>query len=120
MRARSQSRFERFIGIDWSGARGPRVKNLKVAVCNSGESAPGLVLPPKGDNWRRDEVIEWIIREANQRCILVGVDFAFSYPYCDQNAYFPGHPHGPESAQALWQAVEAICQAEPNFYGGPF
>ena len=85
-----------------------------------GESVPKLVLPLEGENWCRDELVDWVIEEANQRRILVGADFSFAYPYCDQNAYFPGHLEGPESAPALWQAVETICQDEPNFYGGPF
>jgi len=69
----------------------------------------------------RYELVDWIIREANQRRILVGADFAFAYPYCDRSAYFPRHHNkSPESAAALWQAVDTICHDEPDFYGGPF
>lgn len=118
--ATTQGRFEEFIGIDWSGAKGPYLKNLKVAGCVPGGSVPKLMLPPKGENWRRDELVDWVIEEANQRCILVGADFAFAYPYRDQNAYFPRHLESPESAPSLWQTVETICKDEPNFYGGPF
>ncbi|MCL0102900.1 hypothetical protein M1N93_02935 [Dehalococcoidia bacterium] len=118
--ATTQGKFEEFIGIDWSGAKGPYQKKVKVARCVPGESVPKLVLPPQGENWRRDELLDWVIEKANQRRLLVGADFAFAYPYCDQKAYFPGHPESPESAPGLWQAVETICHDESNFYGGPF
>jgi hypothetical protein len=120
MAATTQGKFEEFIGIDWSGAKEPYLKKLKVAVCVPGESVPKLVSPPKGENWSRDELVDWVIEKATQQRILVGADFAFAYSYCDQNAYFPGHLKSPESASALWQTVETICQDEPNFYGGSF
>lgn len=111
--------FKKFIAIDWSGARGPRPKNLKTAVCEPGELAPSLVGATKGKHWRRDELFDWIVGEAEEHCILVGLDFAFAYPYCDHNAYFPENVSGPKSALELWQTVESICQTEQNFYGGP-
>lgn len=120
MAATTQGKFGEFIGIDWSGAKGPYLKKLKVAVCVPGESAPTLMLPRKGQSWRRDELVDWVIEEANRCRILVGADFAFAYPYCDHNAYFPGHFGSLESAPALWQTVETICREEPHFYGGPF
>ena len=113
-------RFDTFIAIDWSGARGLRLKNIKAAVCEPGESVPTLVHPPSCKNWRRDEVVHRVVEEARKRRILAGFDFAFAYPYCDHNAYFPGHMSSPESARALWQIIDVICQAEGNFYGGPF
>jgi hypothetical protein len=120
MATTTQGIFKKYIGIDWSGARGPYLKKLKVAVCGPGESVPKLVLPPKDKYWRRDELIDWIIKEAKQRRILVGADLSFAYPYFDKSAYFPGHPGSPESAPALWQTVESICRDEPHFYAGPF
>lgn len=120
MTTTTAGRFEKFIGIDWSGAQGPRMKRLKVAACVPGRSVPKLVLAPNGRNWRRDELVDWIIEEANQGRILVGADFAFAYPYCDRKAYFPEHPESPKSVVALWQAVDSICHDGPNFYGGPF
>lgn len=112
--------FEKFIGIDWSGAKGPCLKKLQVAVCKPGGSLPELHPPPKGKHWHRDELVDWIIKEANQRRILMGADFAFAYPYCDKNAYFPGHHESPESALALWQKIDSICRDERHFYAGRF
>ncbi len=110
----NQSTFEKFIGVDWSGARYP--KNLAVAVCEPGMSVP----KPEAKYWRRDTLVNWIAEEANQRRILVGVDFAFAYPYCEHGAYFPNHPKSPESVVDLWQTVDNICRDERYFYGGPF
>lgn len=110
----NQSIFEKFIGIDWSGAK--YSKNLRVAVCEPGK----LVPKPEGEHWRRDELVNWIIKEANQRRILVGADFAFAYPYCDKSTYFPGLAESPESSLALWQRIDSICQDERHFYAGPF
>ena len=35
-------RFARFACIDWSGARGERLKGLAVAECEGGDTAPAL------------------------------------------------------------------------------
>ncbi len=118
--AKTHGTFEKYIGIDWSGASGPYLKKLQVAACDPGESLPKIVLPPRGKYWRRDDLIDWIIREAKHRRILVGADFAFAYPYCDESAYFPKHPASPESPQALWKKIDSICKGEPSFYAGPF
>lgn len=112
--------FMKYIGIDWSGASGPYLKRLQVAVCEPGKSVPQLALPSKGKYWRRDDLVDWIIKEARQSRILVGVDFGFAYPCLDKSAYFPGHPESPKLASDLWQKVDSICQGEPNFYAGPF
>lgn len=112
--------FKKYIGIDWSGANGPYLKKLQVAVCEPGKSLPQLVSPSKGKYWRRDDLVDWIIKEVKQSRILVGIDFGFAYPYLDKSAYFPRHPESPKSASDLWQKVDSICQGEPNFYAGPF
>lgn len=109
----NQSTFEKFIGIDWSGAK--YSKNLMVAACEPGKSVPKL----EGKHWRRDELVKWIIKESNQRRILVGTDFAFAYPYCDKNTYFPGLFESPASASALWQTIDSVCRDKRNFYAGP-
>ncbi|MFC2041536.1 hypothetical protein ACFLTY_04380, partial [Chloroflexota bacterium] len=104
----------------WSGAKGPYLKNLKVAVCLPGEVAPELVQPSEGQSWRRDTLMNWIVKVANNQRILVGIDFSFAYPYCDKNAYFPGSNNSPKSVRSLWHTVDVICQADPNLYGGRF
>lgn len=120
MAVRSKHRFEIFIGIDWSGARRSRNNKIRVAVCEPGESTPVLVMPSDGMNWSRDATVRWLIHEVKQKRVLAGIDFAFAYPYCDRNSYFPLHRSVPKSASILWRTVETICEAEPDFYGGSF
>lgn len=112
--------FERFVGIDWSGAKGPYLKGLKVAVCEQGASPPKLIPPASGGDWPREELIRWVIEVAANQRILVGADFGFAYPCLDKGAYFPEHPESPKSALTLWQTVEKSCSNEPDFYAGPF
>ncbi len=112
--------FDKFIGVDWSGAEGPYVKKLKVAVCMPGKAAPRLVQPTRSQIWRRDDLVDWITRETKSQRVLVGIDFAFAYPYCDKSDYFPGSLKSPDSALTLWQTIEASCHVDNNFYGGRF
>lgn len=112
------NKFEKFVAIDWSGARGPRNKNLQVAICSPGDMSPTLVPPPRYQYWSRAELFDWIVGEVQKHRILFGLDFAFAYPYCDCNAYFPDSNDSPKSAKELWQAVESICQTEKCLYGG--
>lgn len=112
--------FERFIGIDWSGAEKPG-NRIQVAQCFSGKKVPEIINNRKQQNWRRKDIIDWLaeLHHDGQR-VLVGFDFAFAYPYCDKGAYFPGPVPSPETVEALWEIIDAICQDSTDFYGGPF
>ncbi|MTI84255.1 MAG: hypothetical protein FH756_10190 [Firmicutes bacterium] len=89
--------FNNFIAVDWSGAKGPSLKGLKVASCEPGEGAPSLI--STNGNWRRSHLVNWITRKAKDNGpILVGFDFAFTFPYCDKKAYFPGEGRSPYDA----------------------
>jgi hypothetical protein len=114
MAATNQIKFNKFIGIDWSGAK--KSNNLRVAICESGKSAPKL----EGDGWDRDELVEWIIREVNSQPTLIGIDFAFAYPYLDKGAYFPGLAESPKSAFQLWSTIDKICHNDQHLYAGSF
>lgn len=112
-------RFNKFVAVDWSGAKGPRLKGLKVAICGPGKDVPVLVNPT--GNWRRSDLAQWIKRTIiDSGPVLFGFDFAFSYPYCDLEEYFPGSNQSPERAKYLWQDVDRICMGVNEFYGGPF
>jgi len=52
--------------------------------------------------------------------ILIGLDFAFAYPYCDEEAYFPANPSSPDSREALWELVDKTCTRDKDLYGGSF
>lgn len=112
--------FDRYIGIDWAGAIGPHLPGLQVAVCEPGRTNPELRSPDGGGNWSREQLFNWLIQQTRNTKTLIGMDFAFTYPYLDHNAYFPGHARTPISAKNLWNLVDAECQGVPNFYGGPF
>ncbi len=110
--------FTRFIGIDWSGAENPG-RGLQVAQCFQDNAVPQIVLKGESLNWRRREVLDWLVQINNQgERIIAGFDFAFAYPYCDEKGYFPGHKDSPKSFKSLWKVIDSICGGD--FYGGPF
>ena len=82
------SRFERYIGIDYSGAQTPRssLKGLRVYEADR-SSDPHEVEPPPSPRryWTRRGIAEWLVeRLSEERPILVGIDHGFSFPI----AYF--------------------------------
>ena len=106
--------FQRFVGIDWSGAREHYQKKIAIAVCEDGAANPELL--KQGQGWTRREVFEEIV----DRCptnTLIGLDFAFSYPHVDLGAYFPGDTRSPESPQALWALIDQGVHSDKDFYG---
>jgi len=110
-------KFDRFIGIDWSGAKDPNGR-LQVAQCIPGTDVPQI----EGSNgWQRRKVLDWLIHliKMGER-IIAGFDFAFAYPYCDEEGYFPGHAHTSKNVESLWEIVDSICRDARDFYGGPF
>ena len=116
-------RFRRFVAIDWSGARdtGRGLPGIQVAACDEGCSAPGLVANPGGGAWRRSDVVSWLATETvSEGPVLVGFDFAFAFPYCEAGAYLPVVEPDLETPAALWQLVDTMSAAEPEFYGRPF
>jgi len=110
--------FDRFIGIDWSGARGPKLPGIQVAVCEAGRAAPRLVVGKHGA-WRRSDLADWLARQCETGAPLIGLDFSFTFPFCDRGAYFPAAA-GPRDAAGLWALVDDACRAAPEYYGGPF
>jgi hypothetical protein len=112
--------FEAFIGIDWSGAKGPALPGIQIALAKPGETAPVLVKPEQGRWWTRPMVLAWLSKRMREKRVLVGFDFAFAYAHADLDCYFPdtGPPLG--SARDLWSLVERVCRDAPELYGAPF
>ena len=148
--------FDRFVGIDWSGAKGPRQAGIQLSMVVPGRGVPTRIDPPSGHLWGRQAVFEWLVRAADagtdmgdagtdtggdgtgtgtgndtggdgngnrsnesaRGSILVGIDFAFAHPFCDENAYYPGLAGAPETPAALWQCIADICKDDGHFYGG--
>lgn len=89
------SRFERYIGIDYSGAATPTtgLRGLRVYRATP-KDEPIEVRPPTGrlKHWTRQGIAEWLSNELQESpCALVGIDHALSFPLC----YFEAHniPH---------------------------
>src|SRR5579863_2853503 len=85
------SQFERYIGIDYSGAETPRssLSGLRVYAAD-GNSSPQEVLPPPSPRkfWTRRGIAELLRMELlGPTPILVGIDHAFSFPL----RYFEKH-----------------------------
>ncbi|MDX1580236.1 MAG: hypothetical protein R3360_01315, partial [Alphaproteobacteria bacterium] len=112
--AAMRSEFDLFIGVDWSGAKGP-LKAFQVAVCEPGTRAPQLVRPP-GRSWQRADFAHWLSARIEETPrLLCGMDFSFCFPFVDENAYLPGLPA--QTAPEFWAWLESISPAE-DFYGG--
>jgi hypothetical protein len=84
------SQFERYIGIDYSGAETPNspLKGLRV-YCSEDVSMPNEVPPPPNrKHWSRREIAEWLVCELHKKIpTFVGIDHGFSFPlrYFDQH-----------------------------------
>ncbi len=75
------ARFERYIGIDYSGAQTPRssLKELRVYLADR-LNAPQEVQPPPSPRWywTRRGIAEWLVERLSEgRPILVGIDHEF-------------------------------------------
>ena len=139
--------FDRFVGIDWSGAKGPCQAGIQLSMARPGRGTPTRIESPTGHLWGRQAVFEWLLRAADAGVaagtgpdpdavsgpdsgtgtdwsdaaggsILVGIDFAFAHPFSDENAYYPGLAGAPETPAALWQNVADICKNDAHLYGG--
>lgn len=105
---REGSRFDRFVGIDWSGAVGVRHPSVQVAICEMGHGAPRLVLPA-GGVWSRMAVLDWLGGLSGD--VLVGMDAGFGF------AAVPGFLG---TARDLWGEVDAVSVGDVDLGGHAF
>lgn len=98
-------RFARFVGIDWSGARGQRHRSVQVALAEAGDAAPQIVLPP-GGVWSRNGVLDWLAAQRDD--VLIGIDAGFGF------ATVPGFEL---PAKALWAEIDAVCAGDADLGG---
>ena len=122
------SRFARFIAVDWSGAKGKRHKGIAIAEARGGR-APRLV---RGNHiWSREEVLHWLVTEAAKEPTLFGFDFSFAPPLIERGEYLVGEPGVPKTAREFWAYVDQHCEDDdlgassflefthrPHFYFG--
>jgi hypothetical protein len=76
--------FERYVGIDYSGAETPRssLKGLRVYAADR-LTAPREVDPPPSPRkyWTRREIAKWLVEMLSEAPpTLVGIDHGFSFP----------------------------------------
>jgi hypothetical protein len=97
------TRFESYVAIDWSGAKGRRHKGIAIAEAR-GDAPPRLIRP--GHVWSREEVLQWLLRRAEKERTLFGFDFSFAPPFIERGAYLPGETGVPGSAPQFWAYVD--------------
>ena len=102
-------RFEAFVAIDWSGAKGKRHKGIAIAEARP-DAAPRLVRP--GHVWSREEVADWLVKRAAGEPTLFGFDFSFAPPIVEKGEYLLGEPDVPKTAREFWAYVDARCDDE--------
>jgi hypothetical protein len=91
MHARDNSAFDRYIGIDYSGAQTSMssLSGLRVYVADR-NSLPVEMSPPLSPkkHWTRRGIAEWLVEVLREdRRTLIGIDHGFSFPF----AYFDEH-----------------------------
>lgn len=108
--------FDRFVGVDWSGATGRLYSGIAVAACGAGRGAPVLIESP-GKRWRRTDFVDWMAAQAGQgERLLVGIDCAFALP-----VQMAGQLLGDDyTAAGLWAYIDAACAEAADFFGGSF
>lgn len=103
----------RVIAVDWSGARKGARHRIWLAEVQDGT----LLRLEEGRS--REEIVEHLIEEAKRDpALVVGLDFAFSFP-----AWFLKH-HGAGDVRALWALVERegedwLARCPVPFWGRP-
>ena len=102
-------RFDCFVAIDWSGAKGRRHKGIAIAEARA-DGPPRLVRP--SHVWSRCEVLHWLLERATREPTLFGFDFSFAPPFAERGAYLPGEPGIPETARQFWAYVDRLSDDE--------
>lgn len=90
------NRFERFIGIDYSGAETPSssLKGLRVYLATQEHEAVEVLPPPSPRKyWTRQGIAHWLQETLREPIpTLVGIDHGFSFPL----RYFEHHQLAPD------------------------
>ncbi len=85
------SQFQRYIGIDYSGAQTPfsSLKGLRVYQASAHAAAKEVLPPPSPrKHWTRHGIALWLLQQlADDIPTIVGIDHGFSFPV----RYFEAH-----------------------------
>jgi hypothetical protein len=100
--------FNRYIGIDYSGAQTPgaSLPGLRIYLAE-GDALPAEVPPPPSRRkyWARREIAEWLVARLSEGVpTLVGIDHAFSFPlrYFEMHGLEPDWPRFLDDFQRHW------------------
>jgi hypothetical protein len=100
--------FERYLGIDYSGAQTPTasLKGLRIYMAD-GDAPPVEVMPPPSPRkyWTRKGIAEWLVeRLVEDTATLVGIDHGFSFPlrYFEVHRLKPDWPAFLDDFQHHW------------------
>jgi hypothetical protein len=106
--------FERYIGIDYSGAQTPSssLKGLRVYVADR-TVPPQEVQPPVSPRkyWTRRGIAEWLVERLSEELpTLIGIDHGFSFPlqYFEQHGLPLDWPSFLDDFQRHWPTNEDI------------
>lgn len=112
------SKFERYIGIDYSGAETAEssLPNLR-AYSASGSSQAQEIPPPPGPKkyWTRRGLAQWLRAELSVGPpTIVGIDHAFSFPlrYFERHRLAPDWPRFLDDFQQHWPTDEPNTSVE--------
>ena len=76
--------FERYIGIDHSGAETceSSLKGLRVYAADDSNDPREVAPPPNArKNWTRKRIAHWLVERLSEPSVtLVGIDHGFSFP----------------------------------------
>jgi hypothetical protein len=110
--------FERYIGIDYSGAQTPTasLKGLRVYIADR-NLPPSEVQPPPSPRkyWTRRGVAEWLVeRLSEDRSTLVGIDHGFSFPlqYFEEHRLPRDWPKFLDDFQRHWPTDEDLTYVD--------
>jgi hypothetical protein len=104
--------FERYIGIDYSGAKTATSSLQNLRIYSAGrETPPSEVQPPPGPRryWTRRGIAEWLCAELRQdKLTIVGIDHGFSFPlrYFEKHLLPPDWPAFLDDFQHHWPTDE--------------
>jgi hypothetical protein len=106
--------FDRFIGIDYSGAQTPTASLSGLRVYQADGTAPPLEVPPPPSPkkyWNRRGIAEWLAERLAEGCpTLVGIDHGFSFPlrYFEMHGLKPEWPAFLDDFQRHWPTDQDI------------
>jgi hypothetical protein len=106
--------FDRYIGIDYSGAETPKSSLQDLRVYMADRNGPPSEVPPPPSlrkYWTRREIAEWLVKRLSEKQpTLVGIDHGFSFPLQYFEKYRLAHdwPTFLDDFQRHWPTDEDI------------